>query len=356
MAAVVIYAVDGCVVSAFGFGVCTIDALLFILYGPGEDEKKVENKPEKTEEHAEAPEEVAAEEEVAATEEAEDKKEGMTLKETLAMAAIATRSEKVTKAYVRAYLTEKYPDAVELNVRENYTKTGLPLADTHFVKAEDGKDVCFIYVYETDGTTMLLLKTKDELGENLAKDYKSVRRSAFPKAKDKWYSVVIDDSLTDEQVNEMIDRTIALYAGTAGKKGLGLKESFSLATAANDHQALTLDKKTVGKILKERHDDVLVNYRGDKTKTGLPLADTHYVVRQDGEECFLYVYEVDGMVMLLAQLADSYVKKLSKTHKNVYKSAFPKSKKHWYTVVIDSTFTQADVDAILDASYAHVKG
>ena len=156
----------------------------------------------------------------------------------------------------------------------------------------------------------------------------------------------------------MIDRTIAVYTGaTVQEKGLGLKESFSLATAVNDHQALTLDKKAVGKILKDKYDEgVLVNYRDNKTQTGLPLADTHYVVRQNGKECFLYVYEVDGAVILLAQLEETFVKELRQSHKNVHKSAFPKSRKDWYTVVIDDTFTKADVDAILDASYAHVKG
>ena len=65
---------------------------------------------------------------------------------------------------------------------------------------------------------MLLLKTKDALGEELAKDYKTVNKSAFPKAKERWYSVVIDDSLTDEAVKYMIDRTIALYTGATIQK------------------------------------------------------------------------------------------------------------------------------------------
>lgn len=157
--------------------------------------------------------EVAATEEKA-TEKAED---GIGLKESLAMAATATRKEKITKASVEEYLKKEYASSVELNRRDNYTQTGLPLADTHYVKTEDAK-TCFIYVYETEGATMLLLKTKDALGEELAKDHPSVRKSAFPKAKDRWYSVVIDDSLSNEQVEDMIDRTIALYTGAPVKK------------------------------------------------------------------------------------------------------------------------------------------
>ena len=142
------------------------------------------------------------------------------------------------------------------------------------------------------------------------------------------------------------------------EEGMTLKESLSLASTISEPPAAeTVDKKTIGGYLHNKHaGSVVLNYRGNKTKTGLPLADTHYVVRPDGKECFLYVYEVDGTALLLAQLDESYVKDLTKAHKNVYKSAFPKSKKNWYSVVIDSTFTKADVEAVLDASYAHVKG
>jgi predicted DNA-binding protein (MmcQ/YjbR family) len=141
------------------------------------------------------------------------------------------------------------------------------------------------------------------------------------------------------------------------EKGLTLKESFSKANVIDDRQAVTTEKKTVGKYLKDKYKDaVIINHRGAKTQTGLPLADTHYVVRQSGKECFVYVYEVDGVVMLLAQLKESYVKKLRKTHKNIYKSAFPKSKRTWYTIIVDNTYTQADVEEILDVSYMHVKG
>ena len=141
------------------------------------------------------------------------------------------------------------------------------------------------------------------------------------------------------------------------EKGLTLKESFSKANVIDNRQGATAEKKAVGKYLKNKYKDaVIINYRGTKTQTGLPLADTHYVVRQNGKECFVYVYEVDGVVMLLAQLKESYVKKLLKTHKNIYKSAFPKSKKAWYTIIVDNTYTQADVEEILDVSYAHVKG
>ena len=135
-----------------------------------------------------------------------------------------------------------------------------------------------------------------------------------------------------------------------------LKESFAKAVIGGVQTEID-DKKAIGRYLQEKYEEgVVINHRGPKTPTGLPLADTHYIVRQNGKECFIYVYDVDGVVMLLAQLEDSYAEELIKKHERVYKSAFPRSKKSWYTVVVDDTFSKADVEAILDASYEHVKG
>ena len=59
---------------------------------------------------------------------------------------------------------------------------------------------------------------KGSIKDLFSRDYKTVRKSAFPKAKDRWYSVVIDDSITDEEVKHMIDRTIAVYTGATVEK------------------------------------------------------------------------------------------------------------------------------------------
>ena len=142
---------------------------------------------------------------------------GVGLRESLDIAAHTTRIEELSKSAIATYLRKAYPDTVELNERVNATTTGLPLADTHYVNAGD-KKTCFVYVYETEGATMLLLKTKDDLGKEFQKDHPSVRRSAFPKSKDAWYSVVVDDSMTNEQVEEMLDRTVALYSGVPAPK------------------------------------------------------------------------------------------------------------------------------------------
>ena len=221
---------------------CVLFLILFLVGHRKPAEKKAEPKPEPAVETAEetAEEETPAEEaeetaEGSAAEEAEETAdeaeteaeedadavsngEGVGLKESLAIASHAHRTEKMSKAYIADYLRSVYPDNVELNERVNATTTGLPLADTHYVTGKDGKKLCFVYVYETEGAMMLLLKTKDPLGKEFQKEHHSVRRSAFPKAKDAWYSVVVDDSLSNGQLEDMIDRTIALYTGEEVQK------------------------------------------------------------------------------------------------------------------------------------------
>ena len=219
--AVVAIIVHTCIVSVIALILAIIAAVLFALFlflfkdkGEGDEEvlKETASADEDDEEETETEDETDEaefDEEAGFEDEAVD---GVGLKESLAVAASAIGGEKLTKAYIADYLGKNYPNSVEINRRDNYTKTGLPLADTHYVTA-DGKRTCFVYAYETEGATMLLLKTKDELGEEFKKEHSAVRRSAFPKSKDSWYAVVLDDSFTVGQVEDMIDRTIAVCAG-----------------------------------------------------------------------------------------------------------------------------------------------
>ncbi|MBE5763170.1 MAG: hypothetical protein E7338_02985 [Clostridiales bacterium] len=296
-------------------------------------------------------------------EESEDK--GIGLKESIKIATTATRSEKITKAFINAYLSENYANCVEINTRENYTKTGLPLADTHYVKDKDGKMVCFIYVYETDGATMLILKTKDALGKELEKECKNAHKSAFPKSKDKWYSIVIDDNVSNVQVLDMLDRTIAVYTGAMiqnrnynpiEQEGLGLKESLAIAATATRSEKIT--KAFINAYLTQKYPDVVeINTRENYTKTGLPLADTHYVTTKDGNKiCFIYAYETDGATMLLLKTKDALGEELAKDYKTVNKSAFPKAKERWYSVVIDDSLTDEAVKYMIDRTIALYTG
>ena len=95
---------------------------------------------------------------------------------------------------------------------------------------------------------------------------------------------------------------------------------------------------------------VEINSRGNKTKTGLPLADTHYVGKEEEKTCFIYVYEV-GTVVILIRLADEYATELMKKHPSVKRSAFPKAPNAWYSVILNDEFSDEEVKRILGFAY-----
>ena len=130
--------------------------------------------------------------------------EGLTLKESLAMAKATTVTIHRSKKGIADYLAEEYGDKAELNLRVNKTKTGLPLADTHYAVKEDGK-TCFVYVYETDGTVVLLLRLTEEYAKTVKEAGHKIIRSAFPKSKDAWFTVILDDTFTEDDIQELLD-------------------------------------------------------------------------------------------------------------------------------------------------------
>ena len=132
----------------------------------------------------------------------------ITLKDGLEIAAKTVRKEKITKKYIADYLKVKFGQDVETNCRANYIKSGkLPLADTHYVLSGE-KRTCFAFVYEVNDTVMLLLKVPAKLGDQFAKGHSTVQKSAFPKSKDSWYSVIVDDSFTNEDVEKILEESV----------------------------------------------------------------------------------------------------------------------------------------------------
>ena len=132
----------------------------------------------------------------------------ITLKDGLEIAAKTVRKEKITKKYIADYLKVKFGQDVETNCRANYIKSGkLPLADTHYVLSGE-KKTCFAFVYEVNNTVMMLLKVSAKLGNKFAKGHSTVQKSAFPKSKDSWYSVIVDDSFTNEDVEAMLEESV----------------------------------------------------------------------------------------------------------------------------------------------------
>ena len=284
----------------------------------------------------------------------EDPNAGVSLKENIELARATVSHSKINKQYVADYLKSKYDEGVRLNQRGNETKTGLPLADTHYAIGEE-KNCCFVYVYEVEGTTMLLVKVGDEYGKALANKHPIVKRSAFPKSKSAWYSVIVDDSFVPEEIEKILDDAYLMNGGKpAADEGLSLKESLAMAKATT--VSIHRSKKGIADYLTEKYGDKAeLNQRVNQTKTGLPLADTHYAVKEDGKTCFVYVYETNGVVVLLLRLTEEYAKTVQEAGHKIIRSAFPKSKYAWYTVILDDTYTEDDIQALLDGAYDQAK-
>ncbi len=309
--------------------------------------KEAEEKSRQEAEEAQrrAQEEAEAKARAEAEEKARREAEALSLKESLAKAKATESSHKFSKAYICEYLAKK--SNVEINTRGNWTSTGLPLADTHYVVADD-KKTCFIYVYETEGSIIILGKMKDEYADTLKPNHKQVNLSAFPKQKDTWYSLILDDSYTKEDVDKILDDLVNQTKQDLGlpvDEGISLKESIKLAKATASSHKFT--KAYVCEYLNSK-ENVEVNTRGNLTSTGLPLADTHYVVNGDKKECFVYVYETEGSIILLAKMKNEYANELKKNHSQINLSAFPKQKDTWYSLIIDDSYSKEEFEKIID--------
>ncbi len=317
----------------------------------------------------------------------------MTLKEGLAAAKEAGAVGTVTKASIIKHLNEKYEERVETNGRANRTENGkLLLSDNHFAVPENGKKVCFTYVYEDDdGKITLLVRTTAEHAKELRKAHKSaVYHSAFPKNKEAdWYGVVVDDSFTENGVYDVLDRAAERFLGEEAAEDvieeepieetpveeapieeepeeesesleleeLGLKEG--LAAAKEAGAVGTVTKASIIEHLSETYGDKLALYgRKKRTDNGkLYVPDNHFAIKGNGQVCFTYIYEDDdGYVLILARENAKFVKKMHDAHgSTVTKSAFPKNKANdWYSFIVDEMYTANEVWTIFDEAIKHV--
>lgn len=132
-----------------------------------------------------------------------------------------------------------------------------------------------------------------------------------------------------------------------------LKEIENIKSSAN------VNKQTLYEYLNDEYGKkVILNRRDNKTKTGLPLADTYYTYKvQENENgkkikkkvCFAYVYENDGACLILARLDEQYAKSLRKSKKSITPSKFPKTKTwDWYSLIVNDTFTEDEIHNILE--------
>ena len=333
-----------------------------------EPEEESQSELEKTVE--EPVEEPAVEETGAAEAEDVRAEEPISLRESIAVAKHTAHSVKWNKKAIANDLRTRHGKEVETNERVDRTTTGLPLADTHYAVDHKTKK-CFVYVYETEGSPMLLINADGDLAAQLKKRHGNVHKSAFPKSKDQWYSLPLDDTYSQEEVQSILDRC---HANALGRdvsafplRGTGKREAVrteepislreSIAVAKHTAHSVKWNKKAIANDLRTRHGkEVETNERVDRTTTGLPLADTHYAVDHKTKKCFVYVYETEGSPMLLINADGDLAAQLKKRHGNVHKSAFPKSKDQWYSLPLDDTYSQEEVQSILDRCHAHVLG
>jgi len=137
---------------------------------------------------------------------------GVSLKESLALAAVHAKI-KINKQSVADWLSENYGKEVIINRRANKTRTGLPLADTHYVNV-GAKKKCFVYVFELDDEkSMLLLKTDDETAKEIAEKYPTFVKSRFPKSRrEQWYLLIPDSGFNSaDEVFDVIALILSKY-------------------------------------------------------------------------------------------------------------------------------------------------
>ena len=293
----------------------------------------------------------------------------VSLSESLAAARDTGAVGIVTKQSIMAHLASTFGDKVELNGRANRTPNGkLLMSDNHFAFAPDGKRVCFTYIYQDDdGKIIILLRTKAEHATAIRAAHKATGiRSAFPKNKEKdWYSVIVDNTFTESDVYAELDRAVRNIIGAAVAPIEAPAEEIA-EVSLSESIAAARDTGAVGIVTKQSimdhlaatfGDKVELNGRANRTPNGkLLMSDNHFALAEGKRVCFTYVYEDDGKIVMLVRLPETEAAKIRAAHKATgVKSAFPKNKdKDWYSVIVDDTFTEADVYAVLASAHAYV--
>ena len=123
-------------------------------------------------------------------------------------------SNNINKQTLYEYLNNAYGKQVELNRRENLTKTGLPLSDTYYTylieEQENGKQtrkkVCFAYVYEINQACMIIAKLDSAYVKSLGNKRRFITPSKFPRSKSRnWYSIIVNDSFTEDEIHNILE-------------------------------------------------------------------------------------------------------------------------------------------------------
>ena len=194
---------------ATGLANCILNYNLFVKDGKKEVKKvetpketpKVAVKVEKKEEEEEEEKRVSLEEilKAAAIKKEAPKRE----KKEGEKEEVEEPKELFNKKLMSKAVKETYPELI-YEGRENYTSTGLPLADTYYVNTPKGKR-CFMYVYETVVHSLILCKiSKDYYKKLKGKKDLMINKSEFPKSNVAWASLVLDYNVDKDLVLEIV--------------------------------------------------------------------------------------------------------------------------------------------------------
>lgn len=262
--------------------------------------------------------------------------------------ALAVGNFIVLKQTIADYLNDNYSNRVTVKRKPNFTKTNLPLPDTHYLNSTNK---CFLYVYELfeNRNVFLIAKTNEEIVQIIKGKHSMIFPSAFPRTNDggKWFAIFFDESFkTLDDVYDIIDILICgkslKSAPVVEEQELTLKESISKANANTCGVLDTFTKESVLKWLNGNyHNEVITNHKPNYTVTDLPLPDTHYIKGEKKNTCIIYVYDLkDVNSFLIVKIKDEVIKSIKKKHPGVAPSKFPHTNDggKWYSVLPDETF------------------
>lgn len=102
------------------------------------------------------------------------------------------------KSEIAAYAKDKYGDGVSVTERKDFTKSGLPVADSYRAE-KNGKAECFALVYaDKSGGVKIKVKAEEDTAKRLEKEGLFVKACAVPRAKNgRWYEAFVSSANGD---------------------------------------------------------------------------------------------------------------------------------------------------------------
>lgn len=273
-----------------------------------------------------------------------------------------TLTEGLSKIVVCDFLSSNY-NFVESVHRPDYSRPGrgqtrgLLLPDTHYIIDKHDRK-CFMYVYENDQKEVsVLIKTTKEHFAKIKAAHASAEESNFPKVTkgNKYYKLVIDKSYTREQLFEIIAEALKNIAEFDDEVVIAPAPAKAVEEPVSK-VAVCKHLESFGKTIKSNHRPNFTQPGRGQTR-GLPLADTHYILKGKEKICFMYVYEdEDKNVEILLKTTPEHFEKIKAAHKGVEPSNFPKVSQGniFYSLPATKGFKLSELNAVIDEAIANL--